>query len=182
MKILPNSNRKRFLLQPFYKTHIHKPVFNPPLRGHWAGGAQPNPRQCGGTRRVQKGLRGPEAVPVLPLLSGNGWRQECLWNRNQLLHPDGAQETLSKDLPIAHQTTPSDSEVFIMGWISLIDLLKADNEPYVFVSLCTLQKDEFENSFFIYPKVVLKQRKTSSLLKRRFIHKQTSIFNNCPAN
>lgn len=182
MKILPKSNWKIFLLQPCYKIYIHKAVLNPPLRGHWAGGAQLKPRHveaAGAPGGCSRGWGGPEAVPAPALPSGNGWRRECSWNRNQLLPPMEHRKPCQRTY---HQITLYESVTSTISCNYLTNLPPQSWQWTAFGFLCTLQKDEFDNSSNIYPKVVLKQRKTRSLLKRRFIHKQTSVSNNHPAN
>lgn len=177
--ILPKSNRKIFLLQPFYKTRTHKAVLNAAVRGHWAGGARPKPRHCGGTARVRRGWGGAGAVPALALPSGNGWRRECCETETNSCTPMEHRKPCRRT---CRQITPAESVTFSTSCNYPTNLPAQSWQWTAFGFLCTVQKDEFENSSNIYPNAVLNKRKTSSLLKRRFIHKQTSVFNNRPAN
>lgn len=186
MKILPQSNRKIFLLQPFYKTYIHKPVFNPPLTGHWAGGAQHKPRQRGGSQGTRRlpGAEGAEGTRGCPC-AGSPQRK---WVETGMLvkqKPTPAPRWSTGNPAKVSTNSSSNNPIWISDIYYKLDLINLSAQSWqwsVFGFLCILQKDEFENSFFIYTKVVLNQRKTSSLLKRRCIPKQTTIFNNCPAN
>lgn len=129
-------------------------------------------------RAARRGRGGAGAAPAPPLPAETGGDRNAV-KQKPTLHPTEH----SKPCQRTHQKiTLSQSATFTTS-CNYLTTLPAQSWPWTaFGFLCTVQEDEFENSSNIYPNVVLKQRKTSSLLKRRFIHKQTSVFNNRPAN
>lgn len=115
-RFCPNPTEKHFYYSLSTRQYTKQYSIHTKGSEGWRGTAQ---AQAGEAARTPGGCRRAEGEPRLSLhwlSSGNGWRQECLWNRNQLLLRHGAQETLPKDLPTAHLITPSESVTLTTGW------------------------------------------------------------------